>query len=89
MSANHAKTQPPSDWHKADIVAAIHKAGWSLRRLSLHHGYKVGTVLHTALHRRFPKGERLIAEAIGVSPEDIWPSRYHDSTTRTRRARRS
>ncbi|EHE2725738.1 transcriptional regulator, partial [Salmonella enterica] len=23
-----------------------------------------------------PKGERLIAEALGVAPEKIWPSRY-------------
>ncbi|EEJ2444476.1 helix-turn-helix domain-containing protein [Salmonella enterica subsp. enterica serovar 13,23:y:e,n,z15] len=24
----------------------------------------------------WPKGERLIAEALGVAPEKIWPSRY-------------
>ncbi|WP_404873652.1 transcriptional regulator [Klebsiella pneumoniae] len=29
-----------------------------------------------ALNRRWPKGERLIAEALGVAPETIWPSRY-------------
>ncbi|WP_162265502.1 helix-turn-helix domain-containing protein, partial [Salmonella enterica] len=29
-----------------------------------------------ALNRRWPKGERLIAEALGVAPEKIWPSRY-------------
>ncbi|MCI4175519.1 helix-turn-helix domain-containing protein, partial [Dickeya dianthicola] len=23
-----------------------------------------------------PKGEKLIAEALGVSPAEIWPSRY-------------
>ncbi|WP_146640268.1 helix-turn-helix domain-containing protein, partial [Salmonella enterica] len=23
-----------------------------------------------------PKGERLFAEALGVAPEKIWPSRY-------------
>ncbi len=27
------------DWHRADIIAALHKAGWSLRQLSLKHGY--------------------------------------------------
>lgn len=26
--------------------------------------------------RRWPKGERLIAEALDVAPENIWPSRY-------------
>ncbi|HDT6506775.1 TPA: helix-turn-helix domain-containing protein [Klebsiella aerogenes] len=32
--------------------------------------------LTNALNRRWPKGERLIAEALGVAPEKIWPSRY-------------
>ncbi|EDY0584612.1 transcriptional regulator, partial [Salmonella enterica subsp. enterica] len=26
--------------------------------------------------RHWPKGERLIAEELGVAPEQIWPSRY-------------
>ncbi|EAX0920990.1 transcriptional regulator, partial [Salmonella enterica] len=32
--------------------------------------------LTNALNRHWPKGERLIAEALGVAPEQIWPSRY-------------
>ena len=64
------------DWHRADIKAALEKAGWSLRGLSVHHGYKAAQTLQIALHRPWPKGERLIAEAIGLTPEDIWPSRY-------------
>ncbi|MEA6566310.1 helix-turn-helix domain-containing protein, partial [Salmonella enterica subsp. enterica serovar Muenster] len=32
--------------------------------------------LTTAFNRRWPKGERLIAEALGIAPEQIWPSRY-------------
>ena len=63
------------DWHPADTVAALHKLGWSFRKLSQHHGYSPGTLKH-ALYRRSPKAERLIAEAIGVSPSVIWPSRY-------------
>lgn len=78
------------DWHRADIVAAVRKAGWTLRKLSLHHGYACGTTLTTALDRHWPKGERLIADAIGVDPASIWPSRYpaKDTTrvTRTHRA---
>lgn len=66
---------PSSDWHPADIVAALHKKGWSLRKLSVHHGY-APTVLRQAVARRWPKGERLIAQAIGVEPGLIWPSRY-------------
>ncbi|MDT3413228.1 UNVERIFIED_ORG: lambda repressor-like predicted transcriptional regulator [Atlantibacter sp. SORGH_AS 304] len=32
--------------------------------------------LANALTRRWPKGERLIAEALGTQPDAIWPSRY-------------
>lgn len=64
-----------SDWHQADIIAAVKKAGWSLRALSLQHGYAPGT-LRNALRTPYPNAERLIAETIGVTPETIWPSRY-------------
>ncbi|WP_126456696.1 helix-turn-helix domain-containing protein [Sulfuriflexus mobilis] len=64
------------DWHRADIVAALRKAGWSLRRLSTHHGYKSPTTLVIALDRHWPKGERLIAEALDIKPGEIWPTRY-------------
>lgn len=69
-----------ADWHSADIVAALTKAGWSLRRLSLHHGYLSATTLKHALARPWPKGERLIADAIGKAPETIWPTRYKSNT---------
>lgn len=67
------------DWHPADTIAALRKAGWSFRKLSQHHGYSPGT-LKNALYRRWPKAERLIAEAIGVSPSVIWPSRYQSKS---------
>ncbi|ELD8602514.1 helix-turn-helix domain-containing protein [Enterobacter roggenkampii] len=71
------KSQKDSDWHRADIVAALHKQGWSLRRLSLHYGYKSAGALKNALDRPWPKGQQIIAEAIGIAPESIWPTRYH------------
>lgn len=63
------------DWHRADVIAALKKAGWSLSALSHHHGYG-RTTLSSAFDRKWPKGEALIAEAIGVTPQTIWPSRY-------------
>ncbi|MFA9461438.1 helix-turn-helix domain-containing protein [Thiohalorhabdus sp. Cl-TMA] len=63
------------DWEPADIVAALHKAGWSLRRLSFASGYDSNALKH-ALRRPYPKAERIIAEAIGQRPETLWPSRY-------------
>lgn len=65
------------DWHPADIKAALEKKGWSLRRLSQHNGYNPN-MLKAALARPYPNAERLIAGAIGVSPETIWPSRYDE-----------
>lgn len=81
MSTNIRKPKS-ADWHPADIVAAVRKAGWSLRKLSVHHGY-TSTALDNALYRHWPKAERLIADAIGVLPEKIWPSRYLQKKVRS------
>lgn len=63
------------DWHSADIIAALKKQGTSLSAVSRSSGLASAT-LANALIRHWPKGERLIAEALGVAPEHIWPSRY-------------
>jgi len=70
-------TTETADWHHANIIAALKKKGWTLRRLSIYHGYSPGLCRH-ALVKRYPNAERLIAEAIGVPPWVIWPSRYPD-----------
>ncbi|ENP0658832.1 helix-turn-helix domain-containing protein [Serratia marcescens] len=64
-----------NDWHKADVIAAIRKKGTTLAAVSRKAGLGSST-LRNALDRPWPKGERLIAEVIGVQPSDIWPSRY-------------
>ncbi|WP_262215964.1 helix-turn-helix domain-containing protein [Serratia ficaria] len=64
-----------ADWHRADFVAAIRKRGKTMRDLSKAAGLSADT-LKNALDRKYPKGERLIAEAIGEEPATIWPSRY-------------
>ncbi|EOW5646826.1 DNA-binding transcriptional regulator SfsB [Escherichia coli O84:H14] len=68
------------DWHKADIIAAVHKKGTSLAALSRGVGLGSST-LANALTRSWPKGEKIISTAIGVGPWIIWPSRYHDPIT--------
>ncbi|QCT21971.1 transcriptional regulator [Jejubacter calystegiae] len=62
-------------WHPADIIAALKKRGTSLAAVSRNAGL-ASTTLTNALNRRWPKGERLIAEALSVAPEKIRPSRY-------------
>ncbi|ECW0018207.1 TPA: helix-turn-helix domain-containing protein [Salmonella enterica subsp. enterica serovar Mississippi] len=63
------------DWHSADIIAVLKRRGTSLSAVSRKSGLASST-LANALIRHWPKGERLIAEALGVTPEQIWSSRY-------------
>ncbi|MFP1749634.1 helix-turn-helix domain-containing protein [Lonsdalea quercina] len=63
------------DWYPADIIAALKKRGTSLAAVSRSAGLASST-LANALTKHWPKGEKLIAEELGVSPEEIWPSRY-------------
>ena len=63
------------DWHPADIIAGLRKKGTSLAAVSRESGLASST-LANALTRRWPKGERLIAEALDTQPDAIWPSRY-------------
>lgn len=69
------RNEVASDWHPAYIVAEVHVKGVTLRELSLGAGLKKDS-LKNALYRKCPKYERIIADAIGVSPAEIWPSRY-------------
>lgn len=75
MNTSDTTKKTAEDWHRADIVAALHKKGWSLRQLSKEAGLSAGA-LNNALDRPWPKAERIIAAAIGEAPETIWPSRY-------------
>ena len=67
-----------SDWHPADVLAALKKRGHSLARLSVANGYHA-TAAGKALKRSWPALEAVIANAIGVRPEQIWPSRYESA----------
>lgn len=65
----------PCDWHQAYISAALKAKGTNLSALSAKNGYSRNG-LRNALYRPYPKAEKIIAKAIGVEPEEIWPSRY-------------
>lgn len=69
------KKPAPQDWHKADIKAALEKAGWTLRKLSVAHGYHPCS-FQRAFVTRWSQAEAAIAAAIGIDPAEIWPSRY-------------
>lgn len=84
MSKTHTpKKASSSDWHNADIKAALEKAGWSLARLSIHCGYS-RSAMKAALANPYPAAEKFIADAIGLQPQEIWPSRYNADGTSIR-----
>lgn len=68
--------------HRADVMALLRKTPekWSLRGLSLAHGYAENAVSE-ALNRPWPAVERIIADAVGMEPWEIWPSRYNRDGT--------
>jgi Ner family transcriptional regulator len=73
---SNPKKPAPQDWHKADIICGLWKLGTSMQKLSRENGYKSGS-LRLAITMPWPRAERIIAEALGVRPHQIWPSRYH------------
>ena len=77
MKKNIAEKVAPEslDWHRADIIAALKKQGWSIRALAAQANVHP-TTLYSALVKAYPKSERVIADALGMRPEQIWPQRY-------------
>ncbi|MEN4909179.1 helix-turn-helix transcriptional regulator [Rahnella bonaserana] len=72
------KTQNHTDWHQADIIAALRRRGTTLAAVSRSAGLSSST-LSNALSRSWLKGEKVIAQALDVHPSVIWPSRYFDA----------
>lgn len=65
------------DWHRADIKSALKKRGITLSDLSRQAGLSPDS-LRNVFTRSWPRAERIIADALGITPQEIWPSRYGD-----------
>ena len=89
MASNSTKKTSRGDWHPADIKAALDKAGWTLLALAAHHGIKASSTLSHTFERSYPLNEKRIADAIGVTPQEIWPSRYYDDGSKKPRGLRA
>lgn len=70
-----SRIEDQSDWHPETIKAEVHKRGLSFRTLSVQAGYKKDS-LKSVLRTPCRPYQQIIADALGVSPETIWPSRY-------------
>lgn len=75
MRTKKPQKKAPQDWHSAEIIAALKMRGTNMSALSRANGYS-RYALRNALYRPYPKAEKIIASAIGIAPERIWPSRY-------------
>ncbi|USS96821.1 helix-turn-helix domain-containing protein [Serratia symbiotica] len=63
-----------ADRHPKIIKAEIHKRGLSFRTLSLNAGYSRDSLkASSAPLQALPT---VVADALGIAPEVIWPSRY-------------
>lgn len=70
MSKKERKDMP-----REFIVAELKMRKLSLSGLGLSHNLSRHT-LKNALDKPCPKYEKIIAEALGMKPSEIWPSRY-------------
>lgn len=81
MNESTVKKASQEDWHPADVKAALEKAGLTLRALAKMHGLADSSSMSAALVRSLPCNEKRIADALGMHPKQIWPSRYHTDGT--------
>ncbi|MGL5343538.1 MAG: helix-turn-helix domain-containing protein [Plesiomonas sp.] len=63
------------DWSVKAISAALENQGTDVATLERSQGLKPGS-MRNVFYRPCSKYEQVIAGAVGVPPELIWPSRY-------------
>lgn len=82
MTSEAVKKPVIQDWHPADIKAALNKRGITLAGIARAYGLKGSTSLSSTFTRSYPLNEQRIADALGIHPMLIWPSRYNPDGTR-------
>jgi Ner family transcriptional regulator len=81
MTKAAPKKTSPEDWHPADILAALHKRGITLRALAKKHALTSSSSLSKAMVTSYPANEKRLAEAVGVPVQEMFASRYHPDGT--------
>lgn len=82
MATTPPKKASHEDWHPARVKMELHQRGITLKGIADAHGLNSSSTLSAALVRSYPANEKRIADAIGVHPMEIWPSRYNEDGTR-------
>ncbi|MBP7489794.1 MAG: helix-turn-helix domain-containing protein [Azospira sp.] len=81
MAKTPDKKASQKDWHPADILAALHKRGLTLRDVARKYGLKDSSTLSKAMITSYPASERRLAEAVGVPVQEMFPTRYYKDGT--------
>lgn len=81
MKTTTLKKAGQADWDPAEVICALRLKGITLSALAKAHGLAESSSLSAALTRSLPTNEKRIADAIGVHPMVIWPSRYNEDGT--------
>lgn len=67
-------------WHPEEIRAAIRMRGTTMAGLSRRAGYDPDAVRNAIRYRCSSVVQKLIAEFLGVAPQELWPDRYNQET---------
>lgn len=86
MAMDTQTVQAKHDWHPADVKAALEKKGLSLRRLAQDNNY---SHFQRVLTTHWWAAEQIVAKALDMKAEQIWPSRYQAPRTRAQRMTRN
>ncbi len=81
MTKPAPKKASREDWHPADILAALHKRGITLRALAKQFGLTSSTSLSRAMTHSYPANEKRLADAAGVPVQEMFAARYHPDGT--------
>lgn len=70
---------PALDW--PGIVAELHRRGMTLTELAKRNGLPLGATRKLRSTPHF-KAQKIVAEFLGMKPEDLWPDRHHQRKPR-------
>jgi Ner family transcriptional regulator len=65
---------PATDWDVYEITAQLKRRGLTVAELGRRNGYAEDSLRMVAI-KPWPKAEKIVADALGLTPEDIWPNR--------------
>jgi Ner family transcriptional regulator len=75
LSLSPSPLPTSSQWHRADIIAAVHKRGSSLSVIAKRIGLSPKSMSY-ALGKRHPRANQAISEFIRVPLHELWPAFY-------------